>query len=129
MIPVQVLKHWPILKKCFNGKRVPIIPLSLVNNRKSDFKIKATYFDSFFASNCIPLVNNSIIPNLLKYVSTARLSAFCFILKPINALNINKAHGHDDKSIWMIKLCNKSVVKSLLMISKNCLNTSTFSDI
>ena len=66
-------------------------------------------------------------------VSAARLSLFSFneevILKIINALNINKAHGHDDISIRMIKLCSKSVVKPLSIIFKNCIDTGTFPDI
>ena len=55
------------------------------------------------------LINNSTIPNLLNYVSTARLSAFCFnkeaTIKIINALNINQTDDHENISIWMIKLC------------------------
>ena len=51
------------------------------------------------------------------------------MLQIINALNINKAHGHDDISIWMIKLCGKSVVKPLSMIFNNCIDTGTFPDI
>ena len=55
------------------------------------------------------LINNSTIPNLLNYVSTARLSAFCFnkeaTIKIINAPNINQTDDHENISIWMIKLC------------------------
>ena len=42
--------------------------------------------------------------------------------------NINKAPGHDDISIQMIKLCSKSVVKPLSIIFKNCIDTGTFPD-
>ena len=80
-----------------------------------------------------PLINSSVIPNSLNYVSSARLPSFCFnkevILKIINALNINKAHGHDGISIWMIKLCRKSSAKPLCMIFNNCIDTGTFPDI
>ena len=55
------------------------------------------------------LINNSTIPNLLNYVSTARLSAFCLnkeaTIKIINAPNINQTDDHENISIWMIKLC------------------------
>ena len=111
-----------------------LLPLLLINNKlESDFKIKANYFNNFFASKCTPLVNNSTIPSSLNYVSTARLSSLYVneevILEIINALNIDKAHGYDDISIWMIKLCCKSVVKHLYMIFNNCTDTSTFPDI
>ena len=51
------------------------------------------------------------------------------ILKIINALNIIKAHGHHDISIWMIKLCGKPIVKLLSMIFNNCIDTGTFPNI
>ena len=85
------------------------------------------------ASKCTSLVYNSTLPNSLQYVSAARLSSFYFneevILKIIYALNINKAHGHDDISIRMIKLCSKSVIKPLSIIFKNYIKTGTFPDI
>ena len=63
-----------ILQRFFNGKKVPIISLFLINNKlKSDFEIKANYFNSFFASKCTPFINNSTIPNSLNYVSSAKL--------------------------------------------------------
>ena len=113
---------------------VPIIPPLLINNKlESDFKVKANNFNSFFASKCTPLINNSTTPNSLNYVSSARRSSFCVneevILNIINALNITKAHGHDDISIRMIKLCGKSIVKPLSMIFNNCIDTGTFPDI
>ena len=77
--------------------------------------------------------NNSTVPNSPQNVSTARLSLFSFIeeviLKIINALSINKAHGHDDISIGTMKLCSKSVVKPRSIIFKNCIDTGTFPNI
>ena len=37
------------------------------------------------------------------------------ILKIIRALNIHKAHGHDDIFIRMIKICDKSLLKPLML--------------
>ena len=131
MIPVQFLKHVGLFWK--DGKKVSIIPPLLINNKlESDFEIKANYFNSFFASKCISLINNSTAPKSLQYVSFTRLSLFSFnqevILKIIYALNINKAHGHNDLSIRMIKLYSKSVVKPLSVIFKSCIDTGTFPD-
>ena len=36
--------------------------------------------------------------------------------KSIRALNIHKAHGHDDISIRMIKICDKSLLKPSLLL-------------
>ena len=51
------------------------------------------------------------------------------ILKILNALNINKAYGYGDISVWLINLCSKSLVKLLSMIFKNCIDTNTFRDV
>ena len=61
------------------------------------------------------------------------LSSFQFngkdILKIIRALHVSKAHGCDDISICMIKICDQSIIKPLPIIYQNCLNTGTFPDI
>ena len=67
------------------------------------------------------LINNSTLPNSLQYVSNAQLSSFSFneevMLKIINALNINKAHGHDDNQLgWLNYAVN--------MLSNPCLSFS-----
>ena len=60
----------------------------------------------FFASEYTPLINNSVLPDLFDYISTARLSSVNFnnvdILKIIKSLNVNKVNGHDDVSVGMI---------------------------
>ena len=58
--------YWSILKTFYNGRKIPIIPPILKEGKlESDFKIKANYFNSFFASQCTPLVNNSKLPDKL----------------------------------------------------------------
>ena len=48
------------------------------------------------------------------------------ILKIVRALNINKAHGHDEISVRMIKICDEALVKPLSLIYKNCTDTGGF---
>ena len=83
----------------------------------TDIKTKANIFNKFFADQCTPLKNNSILPTNQIFLTQARLEFLEFnegeILKIIRALNINKAHGHDDISIRMIKICDKSLLKPL----------------
>ena len=44
------------LKTFFNGKKVPLIPPLVINNKlEPDFKRKADHFNNFFASKCTPL--------------------------------------------------------------------------
>ena len=44
------------------------------------------------------------------------------------ALDINKAHGHDEISIRMLNLSDKSVITPLSILLKNCIDTMTFPD-
>ena len=85
-------------------------------------KVKANYFNNFFASQCTPLVNNSKLSDKILYNCAARLISINFdsndILKIIRSLNVNKAHGHDGISLRMIKICDESLVQPLLLIFK-----------
>ena len=68
--------YWSILKTFYNGRKTPIIPPILKQGKlESDVKIKANYFNSFFASQCTPLVNESKLPDKITYNSAARLTS------------------------------------------------------
>ena len=51
------------------------------------------------------------------------------IIKITRSHDICKAHGHDDISISMLKLCDLAVVKPLSIIFRNCPNQSMSPDI
>ena len=51
------------------------------------------------------------------------------IIRIIRSLSINKAHGHDDISIRMLKICDLAIIKPLSIIFRNCINNSTFPDL
>ena len=59
-----------------------------------------------------------------------RLSSVRFsqddIAKIIQNLDQNKAHGHDNISIRMLKICGSSIYKPLEMIFKQCIETGFF---
>ena len=73
------------------------------NKLEPDFKLKANFFNKFFADKCTPVQNNSVIPNFIECESMNRFTSIVFtdesILKIIMALDVNKAHDHDDTSI------------------------------
>ena len=77
-------------------------------------KIKASYFNNFFASQCTSLLNNSKLPDKITYNSVARLTSIKFenndILKIIRSLNVNKTHRNDCISVRTIKICDESLV-------------------
>ena len=67
------------------------------------------------------------------FLTQSRLNSINFnedeILKIIKALNIHKAHGHDDISIRMIKICDKSLLKQLILLFEISTKSSCYSDI
>ena len=54
--------------------------------------------------------------------------SFCSndIAKIIRGLDHNKAHGHDMKSICMLKICGESISKPLEIILKSCIEKGQF---
>ena len=120
--------YWTILKTFFNGKKIPLIPPLVINDQLiTDFREKANYFKLYFARQCTPIENDSSIPTETNCLCDATISAVDFedqdILKIIRALDINKAHGHDNISTRMIKICDSSIVKLLSIILRNSLNS------
>ena len=51
------------------------------------------------------------------------------ILKLTRASNIQKAHGHDDISIKMIKICDKSFLEQLVLLFQNPIKSYFHPDI
>ena len=49
-------------------------------------------------------------------------------MKLLRALDINMAHGHDEISIRMLKLCDKSIITPLSILFQNCVDRRTFPD-
>ena len=64
------------------------------------------------------------------YLTEKRLSKISFseddIAKIMQNLDPNKAHGHDQISICMLKICGKTICKPAECIFRKCLNTGLF---
>ena len=98
----------------------------------TDFKEKATLCNEFFCKQCTTVANDSTLPTLLE-TPNETLSSLEIIAsdigKIIKALKVNKAHGHDEISIRMLKLCESAITEQLYLIFKNCLSSNTFPDV
>ena len=106
----------------------------MVDNKfVTDIQTKANIFNKFFAEKCTPLTNDSVVQFNQIFLTQSRLNYINFnegeILKIIRALNINKAHAHDDISIRMIKICDKSLLKPLILLFANSTKLSCYPDI
>ena len=124
--------YWKILNKLLNKCKVPRIPPLFVQGKFiTNCKEKASIFNSLFTSQCTPLANESVLP-LFDYVTNSRLSSFEIdpneIKDIISGLSTNKAHGPDNISVNMLKLCVDQLCVPLVIIFKNILETGIFPD-
>ena len=124
--------YWSILKTFYNGKKVPLLPpLQIGNTLASEFKMKANIFNKFFASQCVPLNNNSNIPYRQSYLTNAKIPSVKLENKDI--IDIIKALDpctDMDMMIYirMLKICDSAIVKPLTLSFKNCISQGTFPD-
>ena len=123
--------YWSLLKSFINNKKISIIPPILHNNALvTDFKKKAELFNYYFANQCTLINSNSTLPVNVQYLTDKRLPSFDLseddIMKVIQKLDPNKAHGQDNISIRMIKICGKSICIPLRKIFEECLRTDIF---
>ena len=77
--------------------------------------------------------NGNVLPVNHIFLTQSLLSCLDFnkdkILKIIRALNICKAHGYDDIFITTIKICDKSLAKTLSILLKSSTKSSYCPDI
>ena len=124
--------YWKILNKFLNKCKIPRIPPLLVDDKFIiDYKEKASLFNTFFASQCTPLLNDSELPPLI-FRTNNRINSFETthdeIKNIISGLSTNKAHGPDKISVNMIKLCGQHLCVPLKIIFDNILETGIFPD-
>ena len=115
---IGIKTYWSTLNKIVNKKKATNIPLLLENGLfVTNFQNKAEIFNDYFVQQCCLNMNDSILPrsnitrcnNLLE---TTEIDADN-VLKIIRSLDCNKAHGWDDVSVSMVKICDSSIVRPL----------------
>ena len=91
-------------------------------------KKKAELFNSFFADQCSLISSSSKLPSKFEYLTQSRLSSITFsteeIEKIIQNLDPNKAHGHDQISIRILKIYSTSICKPLEILFHRYLETA-----
>ena len=95
-----------------------------------DFREKAELLNSLFANQCSLVQNSSVLPTYFKLFTDKSLSNITFtdndIGRIISSLDRNKAHGHDMKSIHMLKIYGDSINKLIGLIFRACLRQGSF---
>ena len=91
---------------------------------------KRLRFSILFGWQCSPISNGSVLASKLPLQTDSTLSSRHFtkddILRITNNLDPNKAHGHDEISIRVLKICGDSICRPLNIIFKTCLRTGKF---
>ena len=126
-------KHfWSAFKKLSNKKKSTSIPPIIDNNVYiTDFNQKASIFNDYFANQCTIHDNGSVLPQP-NFRTTSHLSIIQIdpdkIVEIILKQNPKKAHGCDNISMAMLKLCPKEISVPLCLIFQRCVDTGRFPD-
>ncbi len=125
--------YWSLINTILNKAKIPVIPPLLENDVfVTNFAEKAQIFNDYFLLQCTTIDTGSEIPQD-ESVTATLLNEFCIseekILKIIRSLNPNKAHGWDEISARMIKMCDIALVIPLKIIFMNCLRRGVFPEI
>ena len=125
--------YWAILSRLLYKKKFQQYHhYWLVANLFQMFAKKQIFLISFFSSMYAPIQNTSILsPFLLR--TSARITSFHVtkedILLIIKTLNSSKAHGWDNISIKMIKICGESITVPLKIIFEQSLKENKFPEV
>ena len=100
----------------FKQQKIPLIPPLFHENKfVTNFLEKAEHFNSVFSKQCSLINNGSTLPTHMQYLTNNRLSSMTFpsddIAKIIQNGDSGKAHGHDNISIRMLKICGSAAYK------------------
>ena len=119
------------MKNFLTNKKIPLmLPLYHENGFVTDFKEKAELFNSFFSKKSSLLANHSKLPTSLNFGTDKQLSSIAFsaedIEKIIQGLDHIKAHGLDNISICILKICGDTICKLFEMIFSQALTIVSF---
>ena len=123
---IATKSYWTILNRLLYNKKLQTIPPFLINTKK------ANIFNNFFAFKCTPIYNANCLPSF-SYRTGHRISSFYItendILAIIKTLYANKAHGCNNISIKMIKICSQSLILPLKIIFEESLKKKKIPEI
>ena len=122
--------YWSLINKILNKAKIPLIPPLIENDiLVLGFTAKAELFTDYFIQQCTTIDTRSELP-LTPVPITSLLTGFSIsdekILNIIRSLNPNKAHGWDNISVQMIKICNDALFLPLRLILESCNMYNTY---
>ena len=104
--------------------------MSQMNNFIYFYSKSSLTFRILIVLEIFPKLSKTLL-KIAKLYSTKYLTKYLtkyFAMRNIsqNIVSLTKSHGHDRISIRMIKMCDKSILKPLMIIFRNCLNDGIF---
>ena len=125
--------HWSVLKKLSNKKKIMNIPPLLENGLfVTNIETKATILNDYFVAQCSVISTGTTLPTFLPRHNQL-LHGLPIdrgkVRKLIRSLDSKKAHGCDEISIMMIKICDSLIVEPLCLIFEKCLATGVYPSI
>ena len=126
-------RYCTILNRFLNKKKIPLIPPILHDETFiTDTLEKADLFNNYFASQCTPFINDSILP-AFSYRTNSRISEINIssnmILDIVSSMNPSKSHGCDGISIKMIHICRNQIILPLKLIFESCARLGVYPDL
>ena len=124
---------WSVVNRLVGNKKMAKITPILENRTFiTSFDEKANLFNEYFATQCNPIENDSVLP-VFRSLTENKLSEInieaAHISTIISKLNSKKAHGHDDISINMLKIAKDEVTYPLKLILEKCIQTGKYPSI
>ena len=121
---------WSAFNRLLNKKKCLNIPPLVEDNKfVTNFSSKASIVNTYFAKQCKPLPTDSVLPDI-EYKTVNELYNIQItqssIIAIISKLNSKKAHGADNISIPMLKLCAAEASVPLKIIFEKSLQCGIF---
>ena len=125
--------YWTTLNGIINKKETTNIPPLLENGIfVTSFQKKADIFNDFFVQQYSLNLNDSVLlnpfPRCNHHLENISIDADK-VLKIIRSLDCNRAHGWDNLSMSMVKICDSGINKPLCLIYEKSMMTGVFPDI
>ncbi len=125
--------YWSHINKILNKSKIPVIPPLLENDTfVMDFTAKAEIFNDHFIQQCTTIDTGSELPPI-SVPNVPQLTEFSIsdekILNIIRSLNPNKAHGWDEISVRMIKICDVALLPPLKLLFESCMRHGVFPEV
>ena len=121
---------WSTMNRLINKKKNINVPPLLENGLfVTNIEAKTNIFNEYFVQMCSEASRGSTLPSFIPR-NQILLEGFIItregILQLIRSLDSKKAHGCDEISVAMIKICDNSIVEPLCLIFEECLKTGTY---